>query len=77
MQSSPFMLIKKFSHTIIQVHLIQLLGFLFDADNHSWWTAVPSLWTFGMPLSSWTAAAAADRQAVARRESDVGWSRGL
>lgn len=62
--------------TIIEVHLIQLLWLLLDADSQRWWTAVPSPKTFGMSLCSW-AAAVNDHRAVARGQSGVGWSRGL
>lgn len=76
-----------FSLTIIKVHLVQLLWFLFDADSQRWGAAVllqgwlPSFWHFGVLLGPWAGAAAADRlgwcHAVGRREGSIGRGGGL
>lgn len=78
--------VKVFSLTIIQVHLVQLLWFLFDADSDRraapvLLEAVPfALWHLRVLLTSW-ARAAADlwgcRHAESRGERSVGRGGGL
>lgn len=72
-----------FSLTIIKVHLVQLLWFLFDADSQRRGAAVllkgwlPSFWHFRVLLGPWAGAADRLGHAVGGREGSVSRGGGL